>query len=89
MSSIPCPATGVYVSGHHLTTYPRSHTSPVSYCPTCLGFGTVTPAPVTPCTCPDLWSPADVAACPVHGGTICTTHGHPMASCPGWRECCA
>lgn len=36
-----CPAPGVTVSGRHLTRYPVSQTAPVSYCPTCLGFGTV------------------------------------------------
>lgn len=37
----PCPAEGVYYCGSHLSEWPRSQTAPVSYCPTCLGFGRV------------------------------------------------
>ncbi len=40
-----CPTPGVWLflagDSIHLTRHPRSDTSPLSYCPTCLGFGTV------------------------------------------------
>lgn|GEM_PF-6527803 len=40
-----CPEPGVWMTlmnGYlHLTRYPRSDTAPLSYCPTCLGYGTV------------------------------------------------
>jgi DnaJ-class molecular chaperone len=46
----PCPTPGVYYSGVHLAHMPLSQTQGVSYCPTCLGFGTIA---TTCATCGD------------------------------------
>jgi len=43
-ATYPCPEPGMVTDhfGLHLTKLPRTHTTPYSYCPRCVGYATVT-----------------------------------------------